>query len=525
MAARIDGVHEAAGVRDWDALLAHWAGERPDDTALALDRRGEIAVLRYAALHDRILAAAGALTRRFAAGNRVALACPAGFSFVIGLLACFRAGLVPAPAPPPRAGRGGDRLRGIVADCGARAVLTTGACMDTVRAAGFDAIDIDALDGPAEAPAPSQRLAFLQYTSGSTAAPKGVMIAHRALWANQRTIADRFGHAPGVTLVGWLPNYHDMGLVGDVLQPLFCGGASVILEPNAFLQRPLDWLAAISRWRAHTSGGPNFAYDLCVRAARDDRLAALAGCDLSPWTVAFNGAEPIRAETIAHFAARFAPLGFRPSAMYPCYGLAESTLMVTGAAHGEGARVRRFRRDALAAGRLQPVETDEPSAAIVSCGRPEPWAEVRIVKDGRRAPDGEIGEIWTASDSLGDGYWSRLDESRETFGAMLDGEDAHYLRTGDLGAIVGGDLYVVGRLKDVIIQHGSNIHPADLEAAAVRADDRVQAAAAAAAPAQRGFEPAILFVELTRSALRSALDEPFFAAIRSCVAREAGITV
>jgi acyl-CoA synthetase (AMP-forming)/AMP-acid ligase II len=373
------------------------------------------------------------------------------------------------PAYPPRLHRRDDRLEEIVRDARPRFVLTTAALLSRLgepaeRPGDALWIAIDAIpDALAEfwrAPdLGSGDLAFLQYTSGSTASPKGVMVTHGNLLDNEERIRRAFRQSEESVVVGWLPLYHDMGLIGNVLQPLWSGGRCILMSPGAFLQRPARWLEAISRYRATTSGGPSFAYDLCVRRVGPEQRA---GLDLSSWQVAFNGAEPVRRATMERFAEAFAPCGFRREAFIPCYGLAEATLLVTAG-----------RVTAVADGSDR-SDGSVRSTAVVSCGSvpegEEGGSELRIVEPetGRACGAGEEGEIWVAGPSVAAGYWNRPEETREVFGAMAGGEGP-FLRTGDLGFLRHGELFVTGRIKDLIILRGRNHYPQDLELTAERA--------------------------------------------------------
>lgn len=505
----------AAGAHDMADALAIRAAERPEAPALVLLPPGDgpPETTTYAALHARALAAAAGLRCRLPAGARVLVAFPAGAEFVVALFACFLAGMIAVPAPPLRGTRRPARLAAVAHDCSAALVLMADAA---ARATGLPSATLADISAGDSAPLPSRApndVALLQYTSGSTGAPRGVALTHAAIWHNQSVIRTCFDHAEGVVLVGWLPNFHDMGLIGNLLQPIYAGGLSVMMSPTAFTQRPMRWLQAVSDWRAHTSGAPNFAYDLCVRAATD---AACAGLDLSHWRVAFNGAEPIRAATLDAFAARFAPCGFRRASLMACYGLAESTLMVTGAPVDAAPVVLHAAKGALAEGALRRAEDGEAAAPLVACGDAVAGAEV-IVADpetGARREDGAVGEVLVCSPSVCNGYWGNPAATAEAF-RLRDGR--RFLRTGDLGAMLDGRLYIVGRAKDVLIMHGRNIHPADVEAAV---EARVAAAGAVrsvlAGVQGAGGETAVLFLELTRDGLRGCDPAAIAQGARAC---------
>lgn len=371
---------------------------------------------------------------------------------------------------------------------------------------------------------PAGRARFLQYTSGSTSAPKGVEVTHGNLAANQAMIREAFGHDEHSGFVGWAPLFHDQGLIGNVLQPLWLGTTSVLMSPTAFIRRPLLWLSTISRYRAHTSGGPNFAFDACVGAAR----AGLPELDLSCWKVAFNGAEPLRAETLRRFTETFAPVGFDPGAVYPCYGLAEATLLVSGSGKGRGARAVTVDVDALARRQLAVTEGNR-GRPLVGSGRILPGEEVRIVDADteRPCPPDRLGEIWVAGPHVARGYWRRPDATAATFGARIAGEgERPFLRTGDLGVLVDGELYVAGRLRDMIVIRGRNLYPQDLERTvqAVHPAMRAGGAAAISVPGPDG-ERLVVVQEVARDPLPGTDRDDLTGAVRAAITAEHEVSV
>ncbi len=453
--------------------LRRAAAEAPDRLAFTfLDAAGaEAEALTLGDLDTRARAVAAALQNAGAAGERVLLLHPPGLGFVASFLGCLYAGAVAVPAYPPGRNRPHARLRSMAADARARVVLAPSAIAASAAALAEKVPELGALrwiaadEIPLEAaaawretlPSPAD-LAFLQYTSGSTSDPKGVMVTHRNLLHNEEAIRRAFGQSEASVVVGWLPLYHDMGLIGNVLQPLYAGARAVLMAPLSFLQRPALWLETISRYRATTSGGPNFAYDLCARKVREEEKAAL---DLSSWRVAFNGAEPVRAETLERFAAAFAGCGFRREAFLPCYGLAEATLFVAGGGPSEPPVVRAFEAAALE----RNVAEEGGSRELVGCGQAASGMTVVVAdpETGRVAGEGHVGEIWVAGPSVAAGYWGKAEETERTFGAVLGGASEKFLRTGDLGFVADGELFVTGRLKDLVILRGRNHYPQDLE--------------------------------------------------------------
>jgi acyl-CoA synthetase (AMP-forming)/AMP-acid ligase II len=326
----------------------------------------------------------------------------------------------------------------------------------SIQLVATDATDQSLAQGWRQPPEDPAALAFLQYTSGSTSRPKGVMVTHANLMANERAIVNAFSMREDDVVVSWLPLFHDMGLIGTLLQPLYSGASLVLLTPQAFIQRPACWLEAISRFGGTVSGGPDFAYRLCVQRAKP---AASSALDLRSWQLAFSGAEPVRAGTLQAFADKFAPFGFDPKALYSCYGLAESCLIVTGGERGHGVSVEHFDDRALAEHRVVPAPEGRP---LVGCGRPQPDHELSIVDPdtGERLGEGRIGEIVTRGPSVADGYYRNSDATRETFRGRAE---RPALFTGDLGFQHRGELFVTGRLKDLIIVRGHNLYPHDIE--------------------------------------------------------------
>ncbi|HVT15727.1 MAG TPA: amino acid adenylation domain-containing protein, partial [Thermoanaerobaculia bacterium] len=519
------------------AALRRRATAHPDRWACSFLADGERDERRlsYGALDLRARAVAARLQASGLGGERVLLLFPPGLEYAAALLGCFYAGAVAVPAYPPTGSRGAPRLAAILADCAARCVLTTAALLPALErlragAAGRPAPFALEIGGIAGAEAEGWRdpgvrgddLALLQYTSGSTSAPKGVMISHGNLAANQAMIGEAFRTDADAVVVSWLPLYHDMGLIGGLLHPLWRGAHCVLFSPLHFLQRPRRWLEAIARFGASISGGPNFAYELCARKIAPDEAAVL---DLSRWRVAFNGAEPVRADVLERFAQAFAPAGFRGSAFFPCYGLAEATLLVSGGRAGGDWAVLAADAAALAAGRAAPAaassELGSGARRLVGCGAIPAGLEVRVAAPATclECPAGEIGEVWVAGGTIGAGYWNRPEATAETFHARLADGRGPYLRTGDLGFVHGGELYIAGRIKDLILIRGRNLHPQDVEWTVERSHPAVRPGCGAAFAVEVEGEERLVVVQEVGPGSAADL-AAVAAAIRQAVAEE-----
>lgn len=420
-------------------------------------------------------------------------------------------------------------MRGIIRVAEPVVVLGSGPTLampdDLVAAAGnlarLPSVDPARLAPPDAVPmsrAVGDGVAFLQFTSGSTSAPKGVVVTHANLMSNLGYIHDCFGHDRSSVAVTWLPVFHDMGLVDGMLEPIFGGFRCFAMPPHAFVQRPGRWLRAITRYRATHSGGPNFAYDLCVAKVTDEELAEL---DLASWRVAYNGAEPIRVSTLDSFAARFSARGFRSGAFHPCYGLAEATLKVTGNSAAELTH-RAFDAELLERGEVREVDAETPRARMLaSSGRPFDDLSVAIVEPQSRVALGPraLGEIWVAGPTVAAGYYRDAVATADAFGATLvDGDGRAYLRTGDLGFMVDGELFVAGRSKDVIILSGRNIYPQDVEQSAEGAHEALAPGGTVAFSIDDGQSERL--VVLVESARRPNPDAPEpFADVATAVER------
>ncbi|WP_183069228.1 fatty acyl-AMP ligase [Streptomyces sp. gCLA4] len=503
-----------------DAVRAH-AERLPDHPLFTFLPDGDEAEppLTFASLDARARAVAASLhAARAEPGARALLLFEPGQEFVVAFFGCLYAGVVAVPTylpHPSQRARGLLRLAGIAEDAQPAAVLTTAgiqAAVETtarsvpeVRETVWLAVDTIAEGAGTDWSAPSpepKSVAFLQYTSGSTGRPKGVMVTHGNLTHNSDFIRTSLGMDGSTVVVGWLPPYHDMGLISMIIVPAMMGIHSVSMPTVAFLQSPVRWLRAISTYRGTLSAAPNFAFDLCTRKVTDEDRASL---DLSSWRVATNGAEPIRADSMQRFSEAFAATGFRPETIVPVYGLAESTLLVSGTPVDRPWVSRSFDEDALEHGTAVSVPADSPEARVlVSCGT-SPALDVAIVdpRARTRCRPGQVGEIWVAGDSVAAGYWQRPDLTREAFEATLaDGADqGPYLRTGDLGFRTEDGLFVCGRIKDVIIVGGRNHHPHDIERTAESAHPAIRPGCVAAfGVTADGTEEVVVAAELRRGA-------------------------
>ncbi|MGW5611093.1 fatty acyl-AMP ligase [Streptomyces sp. NPDC003753] len=520
--------------------------KQPDETAYVFLRNGEEPqeTMTYRELEAAARLRAAALTAAGLSGGSAVLLYPSGLEFVRTLLGCMYGRVAGAPVQVPRRREGVLRLRRIADDAGTSTVLTTTEVVrdleerfgDLPELTGLRLLATDDLrtttghDGAAAEPVPGPRpedIALLQYTSGSTGDPKGVMVSHANFLANVVETDELWPCEPDGTVVNWLPLFHDMGMLFGVVLPLWAGIPSYLMAPDSFIRRPARWLEAISRFGGTHAAAPSFAYELCARAAAEGKTTGVG--DLSRWRVAANGAEPVRWRTIQAFTAAFASHGFAPEAMCPGYGLAENTLKATGSSRHVLPRVLWLSADALAEGLAEPVgESAEGAVPAVGSGGTVSRTRVRIVDPGTRraCPDGRVGEIWISGPCVAGGYRGRPELSETVFRARV-ADDEHgdgtsedtYLRTGDLGFLHAGELYVTGRLKDVIIRQGRNHYPQDIELSAERAAPGLHPNCAAAFSLDDGEqERLVVVVEADGRVLKSlgaeGLRERVHAAVR-----------
>jgi acyl-CoA synthetase (AMP-forming)/AMP-acid ligase II len=526
-------------VDDFAKLLERRAQASPARTSLLFLGDGEVESERetFATLDAKARAIAAALRARAAPGDRILLLFGPGLDFISAFFGCIYAGMVAVPVHLPRRSQPLDKLEAIAASARPSVLLATAVVAQSVverlpSCPHLSRAELVCVEDAYGAPAPGfarhpvdpDSIAFLQYTSGSTGNPKGVMVTHANLIANERVIRQAFLHSHDSVLVGWLPLFHDMGLMGNVLQPIFSGFSTVLMPPAAAIQKPMRVLRAVSKYRGNTCGGPNFFFDLCAAKYNPEELTRDGEVDLGCWTRAFSGSEPVRKQTIDRFCAALAPHGFRRAALYPCYGLAETTLFASGNGSFDAARTLLADRLALEKHQVVPAALDASSAAVVSCGHGWSEHEIRIVEPVTRrvSEAGQVGEIWLRGPSVALGYWRNDAATADTFHAEVVGQPGvRYLRTGDLGFLLDGELYVTGRLKEVLIIRGRNHYPQDIEATAGAAHpDLRQGGGAAFTVDADGVEQLCLVHEVEREAMRRIDAPAVLRAVRSAIAAQ-----
>ncbi|MBL1200096.1 MAG: amino acid adenylation domain-containing protein [Nostoc sp. GBBB01] len=493
--------------------------------------------LTYYELDRRSRAVAAQLQAFGLSGERAILLYPPGLDYLIAFFGCLYAGVVAVPAYPPRNQRKTPRIQAITIDAQASVALTTTAMLPALQSiftpdtkqGNFRWLTTDNtaqdLEDSWQQPAINgDTLAFLQYTSGSTGTPKGVMLSHGNLLHNAAVTYQLMEHSSSSKFVSWLPVYHDMGLIGGILQPLYGAFPCILMSPASFLQRPYRWLQAISRYKGTTSGGPNFAYEQCIQRITQQQKETL---DLSSWSVAFNGAEPVRRDTLEQFATAFAECGFRAEAFYPCYGMAEATLIVSGGSKKALAQIITVNKSALSQNQIVEATTHQDIQSFVSCGKAIPNQQIVIVNPETftRCSSDEVGEIWVSGPSVGQGYWNRTEETKETFHAYLkDTKEGPFLRTGDLGFLHNGELFITGRAKDLIIIRGRNLYPQDIELTAERSHTSLRFGANAVFTVEVNNEERLFIVQELEFRAKPNLAE-VTSAIRQAITEEHEVQV
>lgn len=476
-------------------------------------------------------------------GSRILIFYPSGLEYIKVFYGCLLAGMVAVPLYPPRRNVKSDRIVKIAESCSASLALTGYSELENVQttwqnenqsgvkleicALDFSMLPVDHAQNPDKITA--DQPAFLQYTSGSTGTPKGVTITHGNILANMRHLESTSSGNNRDVFVNWAPLFHDMGLVVTVLWPVYLGTLSVLMAPATFVRNPLCWLQAIHKYRGSICGAPNFAYDLCT-----DKIDAvdLKELDLSSWRIAFNSAEPVKYKTMEDFFHKFAQCGFRENTFYPAYGMAEATVFVAGGTADESLTSVSIERSRFTEHKLVPVAHDDPnSIRLVACGRVSEPHDLKIVDPQTRmeTKDGEIGEIWFGGPSVSPRYWGLEKVSTQTFEQRIAGDLSArgYLRTGDLGAMLEGQVFVTGRMKDLIIFHGKNYYPQDIEDMATNAHSAVRSGHCAAFAVDADNEPErlILVAELERQHFRKANPIEIEAAIRERIFMNCGVNV
>ena len=525
--------------------LLRWRAEnQPDRLAYRFLADGEFdeVVLTYGEL-DRRARSIGALLQSSArAGDRALLLFPPGLDFIAAYFGCLYAKIIAIPVPPPHPARLEDSLSTtlrIAHDATPAAALLSSALFDALEVQNAtktrfgqmkllvtDRDDLKGWTAQWQPPVFDRNdIAFLQYTSGSTTAPKGVMVSHGNLLHNLGLIETAMGLTSKTRTVFWLPPYHDMGLIGGILQSIYTGHSVNLIPHLMFLQRPVRWLQAITRFQATVNGGPNFAYDLCVRKVRPEQREQL---DLGAWEVAFTGAEPVYHKTLDQFAAYFAPCGFRREAFFPCYGLAEATLFVTGGPKARLPVMKTLVKSGLEENKAILVsEYGEDTQTVVGCGQDTGKQTIRIVDIETLGPclPGQIGEIWVSGPSVAGGYWNQPLETASSFGAYLSDSGAGpFLRTGDLGFMHDGELYVTGRLKNLIIIDGKNHYAHDLERTVEKAHSAIQPWGCAVFSIDNsGSERVIVIAEIQHKQIADSAE--VIKAIRRAVAEQHELSV
>jgi acyl-CoA synthetase (AMP-forming)/AMP-acid ligase II len=496
-------------------LLAKRAQSQPDERAYIFlsDRGAEEAVLSFRQLHAAANALAARLSGVARPGERALLVFPPGLEFIIAFFGCLIAGVIAVPMMMPRRQGARDSSAAIIANCEPVVALTsaTFAIRGDLQARflreGLQWLSVDL--SPVEAatahvPSPQAHdIAFLQYTSGSTSEPKGVAVSHANLLANLKMIRCALGNTKQSTYVNWVPLYHDMGLILNALQTLYVGSLCVLMAPNAFTQRPLNWLRAIHDYRAEVGCSPNFGYDHCVSRYRADQMQ---GIDLSCWKVALNGAEPVNAETIDRFTKSFAVHGFNAGAAFPAYGMAEATLLISGGRRGAGHVTRTVSSAGLQSHAVTAPADAADAQLLVGCGQALINEQIAIIDPDHRTrlPPRMVGEIWVNGPNVARAYWKNPEATAAALNAGIAGEDngARWLRTGDLGFLdEAGELYVTGRIKDLIIVRGINHYPQDIERTVQSAHPafRANCGAAFAVADEHGEEALVIMQEIERT--------------------------
>jgi len=517
-------------------ILQQQAKTKPDKTAYIFLEDGENKEIKltYQELDLKAKAIAAHLQKLVSPGARALLVYSynSGLEFITAFFGCLYAGVVAVPCHPPQNRLTIAEVQTRLESSAAETILTNASLFNKLKTklsqvenSKLHWLNTDKLDSlePATWVKPElnqDSLAFLQYTSGSTGEPKGVMITHGCLLQNQEMLRLAFGHSEKTIGVGWLPLFHDMGLIGNVIQVAYLGASCVMMSPVSFVQKPIRWLQAISKYKATTSGAPNFAYNLLCDRVKEEQLAQL---DLSSWEVAFCGAEPVQVQTLESFSRKFAKSGFCKSAFFPCYGMAEATLMITGGNKAKFPTIKHLDKVALEQDKAVVAEEHQKGiTTIVSAGYP--WLDGKIaIVDPQSLSEcatNQIGEIWFSSSTVGQGYWQLSQATEKTFQTNLDGQ-GQFLRTGDLGFIDHGELYITGRLNDVLVFWGLNHYPQNIEQTVAECHSGLKAGFGTAfAVTVAGKEQLVIVQEIERSYRKSLVVDDVVEAIRWAIFQE-----
>jgi acyl-CoA synthetase (AMP-forming)/AMP-acid ligase II/acyl carrier protein len=519
--------------------IDEWVEKAPQKPAFIFvpdpDQEGQ--VLSFSALKDRAQHLASILLETHQAQSRVLILLPQSLDYVVAILGCFYAGMVAVPGFMPRKSRNMERHEAIIEDCGAELIIGGADLKKEVQksdqtnlksctwltpdAGQAGTVKPQGIDHPA-----LTDLAFLQYTSGSTGQPKGVVVTHGNLAANASLSKKEFGFLYDDVMGSWLPFYHDMGLVGHVLQSAYNGMTSVFMPPASFVKRPLNWLNMLSRYKVNITGAPNFALELCADRIKPEEAKAL---DLTSLRIFYSGAEKVQKTTLERFAKHFSGSGFEPSSFQPCYGLAEATLMVsTRKTAPDAAPVERLVPVSLNPGQAVPESPQGPTLTLLGNGKVPEGSEVEIVHPDtlQVLPECQVGEVWIKAKSIAQGYWNQAELSAHTFQARTAGGKTGFLRTGDLGFLEKNELFIIGRLKEVLIIRGQNYDPVDLEKAACGTDKPLNRDAAVAFTMEGiGTEKLALALEVKRSFWRKLDHEQLAAAVRARLAESFDLKV
>lgn len=527
------------------SIIANHAVQQPEKTAFIFLKNGETEYQRlsYLLLDQYARSIAVFLQKQGLKGQRALLLYDTEYEFICAFFGCLYAEVIPVPLGWSRRKQSIAKIKNIIQDAAVKILLTSEPLLSTIHPLLAQDLQLnsllclatDTIDNKLSTNASNlwltpkiddNQIAFIQYTSGSTSDPKGVIVSHGNLIHNQQMIKTSFGHSEKTIFSSWLPLYHDMGLIGNVLQPIYLGILGVFMSPLAFIQKPLRWLQAISQYKATTSGAPNFAYDLCVQKFDPSQCI---GLDLSSWEVAFNGSEPVRAETMRKFSKIYGEFGFKPESFLPCYGMAETTLLVTAGDAKEKPVSCWFDEQTLKNNRRSLVNTSKQSAIeIVSCGRT--WLNQKIVivdpKTLIECESDQIGEIWVAGLSVTQGYWNNAVKSKQSFQARLANHDETFLRTGDLGFLLNGEVYITGRIKDTIIINGENHYPQDIELTVSSCHPALSSGIGTAfSVSVNDKERLIIVYEVNRSYIKEVDYDHLLMLVREIVARQHGLSV